>query len=562
MSKATDTRNEAYSTLRKHLAFAVIYGAVYWLLFWLASFFDSAFFFSLWFPAAGVRLAALLFFGWQYGFAVFLGEIGAQMLHGFHELYLPDHPIAMIISIGNPPLIYSLAAFFLLERFDFKPSLARFRDVIWLLAASIVISAIASPTSCAVLTYLGVFETKAYWSALRSFWVGDTIGNLIFAPSLLWLVNTLPRYSYKSIWHGWKAHWKQQHFKQKAMPLLEATLLLFFLILAFDPFTPNEDPVRWYPLFVPLIWLTLRYGFSGSIIGIVALNIGAASFAILSGNKEIVPNLQIFMVSLTLTGLLMGAVVTQRQKAEETARNRQNELAHISRIGALGEMASSLAHELNQPLAALSTYTQISLDKLNGPEPQTADLKRLLEKADAQAKRAGQITNSIRRLSKKGAPELKTFDLGACASEIGSLTTPYLKKHGAFLKVDIPQQKALVTADPIQIQQVFINLLNNAADAVGKSRSVKKDVILRVAALNNGWVEASVSNWGESLTEIDFENLFEPFVSTKENGMGMGLPICRTIIEAHGGHIWGQGNAEGRATFTFKLPAKNLESVI
>ncbi|HXQ13067.1 MAG TPA: PAS domain S-box protein [Caulobacteraceae bacterium] len=249
--------------------------------------------------------------------------------------------------------------------------------------------------------------------------------------------------------------------------------------------------------------------------------------------------------------------LTDRQQTEARLQELQSELEHVSRLTAMGEMASALAHELNQPLSAIANYLRGSRRLLEKGDP--ASLPRLaeaLDKAADQALRAGDVIHRLRDFIGRGETERRIESLSKLIEEASALALVGVKELGVRVTMRFESGVDLVLADRVQIQQVVINLLRNAVDAMrGRSPA---ELGVRVTAHDPGFALVSVSDTGSGISEEARERLFEPFMTTKKEGMGVGLSICRTIVEAHGGSIWAENNPAAGATFAFTLPRAEL----
>jgi len=242
--------------------------------------------------------------------------------------------------------------------------------------------------------------------------------------------------------------------------------------------------------------------------------------------------------------------LTERQRTEARLQELQAELVHISRLTALGEMASTLAHELNQPLSAIANYLRGSARLLNADNPPRERLAEALNKASEQALRAGDIIRRLREFVARGETERRVESLPKLIEEAGALALVGAKEHGVRVEFDLDPSVNLVLADKVQIQQVVLNLIRNAVDAM--EESARRE--LKIATVPAGeFVQVTVSDTGPGVSAEIHEQLFQPFITTKRQGMGVGLSISRTIVEAHGGRIWAEDTPGGGATFHFTL---------
>ena len=249
--------------------------------------------------------------------------------------------------------------------------------------------------------------------------------------------------------------------------------------------------------------------------------------------------------------------ITDRKKAEELNRQQQEKLEASARLATMGEISSMLAHELNQPLAAISSYTAGALNVLEradrGVAIEPTLLRRALEQARQQAQRAGQIIKSVHEFVKKSEPQRETVSVHSVVEGVRALIELQARKSYVALQIDLPAGLPPVLADRVMLEQVLLNLTRNGVEAMAEVSPAQR--ILRIeASADAAQVSVSVIDRGHGIAPDVAERLFSPFFSTKAEGMGMGLSICRTAVEFHGGTLTHAPNPGGGTIFTFSLP--------
>lgn len=251
--------------------------------------------------------------------------------------------------------------------------------------------------------------------------------------------------------------------------------------------------------------------------------------------------------------------LTERQQTEMKLQELQSEIVHISRLSALGEMASTLAHELNQPLTAITNYLKGSSRLLASvPEENSKMAIDAIDKAAAQALRAGEIIRRLRDFVARGEPDKAVENVNSLIEEAIALALVGAREQGIHTRLELDPKADFVLVDRVQIQQVVLNLIRNAIEAM--LSSPRKE--LRIATEKaDGMVIVAVADQGTGIEPEVMQQLFQPFMTTKSNGMGIGLSISKTIIEAHGGRIWVESEPQQGTTFRFTLPAADKPAI-
>jgi two-component system sensor histidine kinase DctS len=254
----------------------------------------------------------------------------------------------------------------------------------------------------------------------------------------------------------------------------------------------------------------------------------------------------------------MGSVIdiTQRKRAEEMARTQQEQLQHTSRLVTMGEMASTLAHELNQPLAVINSYAVGSLNRLAAPPsgaPSAGELKPALEKIAEQANRAGKIIHWVHEFVKRRQPEMQATDLNEVVERAAAMLELTARHDGITLNVHLASRQSVVEGDRVMLEQVVVNLMRNGMEAMADTAPGKRVLAVKVTEVG-GDATVTVADCGHGVAAAHHDKLFTPFFSSKARGMGMGLNACKSIIETHRGDMGYAPREDGvGSVFWFRL---------
>ncbi len=262
-------------------------------------------------------------------------------------------------------------------------------------------------------------------------------------------------------------------------------------------------------------------------------------------------------------GALLRAVssdVSERRRVEREVMEQRNELAHLSRVAALGEMAGSLAHEINQPLMAILSNARAAQRFMAHAQPDLEELRAIVADIVEDDKRAGEVINRLRGLLRKGEVQRRPVDVNNVVMDVLQLTRNELINRGVTATTELDASLPALLGDRVQLQQVLLNLVMNSCDAMDGAAGGAQLIVLRTRIAEEGAVEVSVCDSGRGIPAAELERIFEPFVTSKPQGMGLGLSVCRRIIAAHGGRLWAE-SADGRgATLRFTLPMTGASS--
>ncbi len=250
--------------------------------------------------------------------------------------------------------------------------------------------------------------------------------------------------------------------------------------------------------------------------------------------------------------------IDDQKRTEEALRQTQANLAHVARVAALSAMTASIVHEVSQPLSGILTNANAGMRMLAADPPSLTGVAESLQRSIRDAERASQVLQRLRAMFTAKAPTVEPIDLNAAARDVITLSSNELQRGGTLLETKFADDLPVICADRVQIQQVILNLLLNAVDAMSKVEDRPRTLLVETNLVSEGRVELAVRDSGTGVETSALEKVFQAFYTTKAHGMGIGLSICRSIIESHGGHLWASANEGGPgATFAFVLPGAN-----
>ena len=341
------------------------------------------------------------------------------------------------------------------------------------------------------------------------------------------------------------------------LPIVTAELAIAIFI--FDTVTPYEIAAA--SLQVVVVFLSLRFCRKR---GIIFVSVACAALSILSAVLTIVSyvptagstfSLGVINTSISLTAIAATAYLAlATETARQTAERAQAHLAHVARLTTLGELSASIAHELNQPLTAVITNANASTRWLRNDPPNLQKVTSSIESIVEDARRASEIIARIRAMTTRAEPQNAWVDINAEIQEVLVLIQSQLNENRIGVRAELNNGLPSVFGDRIQLQQVVLNLIINAIDAIGAAQTEPREIRIRSRKTRPSGVEISIEDTGGGLTATDVNQIFDAFFSTKTGGMGIGLSICRSIIEAHHGRIWAEQAQPSGAVFHFTLP--------
>jgi signal transduction histidine kinase len=431
---------------------------------------------------------------------------------------------------------YGLALLVLLRpSIGFDSSLSSVRDLFLLLLAAVIASAV---TACAYVTLLlaaGLLPTQDISGGLLRCWVGDMIGVAVITPfGLLAMSRELSR-----------PRW------EVAVLMGSSVALAVWVAVIFAEFDQLQ---LFYLLFLPLTWIAVRSGIEGVSAALVLIQVGLViALLFITGRAVDVLDFQARMLVLAVTGLVAGVLVSERRLAEAQLRMNQNALSHLSRLGSMGELAATIAHEINQPLSAARTYTGLVAESLQLESLRDSSTVEMANKAAVQIGRAADVVRRLRALVRMGRSDLVPTSVTRIVQEAAALVRPDLEDLDVTLKMELNGDLPPVMADRLQIEQVLINLIRNAAEAIAAANAARGQIRITAGRAEPHLLQLSVSDNGPGFSPAFGGSAPPPLQSSKPDGLGIGLSLCRSIAEAHGGELSIRSGRDG-ATVTIALP--------
>jgi two-component system sensor kinase FixL len=516
------------------------YLAAYVFLDWISSL-EQPFASYSWNPNSGASIAFAVMFGRRMIPFMFAAPLLDDVID---DLTIRQFPFPPLFELASAVLIgsfYGAAALFLLhpkQRFD--PTLQSIYSLFLLTITTAVTSALVAAGYVGLMVVFGLLPAADLVAAALSYWVGDAIGIMVLTPFALVL------------WTRRYAVWMSAETSLQLVAIAAALLLVYAYWTA-------QHLQLVYVLFVPIVWMAVRTGIEGVSLGILAVQLGfILGFHAFPDEISEMPKVQALMLVLALTGLFAGELVTERRRTEAELRLHQESLARLARLGSVGELAAAVAHELNQPLMAAGTYTRLVDDAIRSGNADAGTVAATAAKAVAQVERAAAVVRRLRALVRLDRSNRVACRVDHIIRETIDLCRPDLERLTVSVDAAVAADVPPVMVDMLQIEQALLNLMRNSMEATGDAGcgTISIEAVLAGAE----FVEIRVCDTGPGFPPDLAANPFLPLSSTKKEGLGIGLPLCRSIIEAHGGRIWLDTNATGAAVH-FTLPVARVHGV-
>jgi two-component system, LuxR family, sensor kinase FixL len=474
---------------------------------------------TLWSPDNGLSLL-LLTEGAVFAPFVFLAAVLSDVfIAGVdHSLYVTG-AVELVSTVG-----YAGLAAVLRHKLKFNPRRVRLADVVVLLTFVPAGTTLTALAYCGALYLGGALPADQFYAAMRYFWIGDTVGIITIIPAATSVFTFLS-----------KARWRWSRDAMVSCSVFIVGTCLGFVVL-FGVGDAKEYHM-FYLLFLPVIWVGVREGYAGVAVALLAIQLTLVATTTYVGfEAKDFSVFQMLMLVLSITGLLLGAVITEREQAAQLLWEQQTELARVSAYAIAGAMGMALAHEISQPLSTVASYLHAARRLLQSGAP-SAPVMDALSKAEMETRRTREVLERVRDFVSSGKLDLKPLDLSNLALKIGALCREEATARGVHVEIENIRPIPLVRADRIQIEQVLNNLLANAIDAASERTDGRGLVVIRVAGRGDR-VVVQVEDNGPGVAPEMVDTLFEAYQTTKPRGMGLGLPLSLQIIQKHAGRLW------------------------
>jgi len=419
----------------------------------------------------------------------------------------------------------------------FGPDFTRLRDAV-VFTVTIVLATGAIAVAYVTLSAgSGLVQGDEFGYSVAQFWIGDLIGIIVTTPLLLVLSRpgalASLRVSRETVGQG--------------IAVLAALWVIFGWGI-------GHELKLFFILFLPLIWIATRHGAPITVIAIFLIQVALIVAIEMTARKDgTVLEFQFLMLALAVTGLLLSVAVSERTAIERALHDKQTELERSLRLAAASELASALAHELNQPLSAITAYVRACQIMLAQPAVRNDILAQTMDKVVGEVNRAGTVVRRLREFFRSGSAQVERVAVVTLIDNALATTRERALHNDIALVGQVAPDVPDVAADRVQVGAVLHNLVNNAIDALKETAKPARVVRIAAALDSNGLVRLTVQDNGPGVNPDMEPTLFQPFATSKPDGTGLGLAISRSIVEAHGGRLWYQPEADG-CSFVFTVP--------
>jgi signal transduction histidine kinase len=498
-----------------------------------------------WNPGLGVVFAVMVYSGPIAGLILFVGVVMAESVVLDTDLAWPVVVSLAALTAASYAFIAALAR----RALGLDSTLSHLRDVLILLCGGLFGAVASGSLLTGLLVAVGTLEWHDIWNASLPLMIGDVIGIAVVTPLLLRLVIHRHRFDAMQI----------ATLAAEALLVAGVIVVALFVILARDGSGGHK---LFYLMFLPVVAAAVRRGLDGACVALATAQFGLVALLHLRGyNAQVFTDFQAQMLVLTATGLIVGVAVTERRHADRLAREAQarlkqkeSEAAHAARFNLVSGMASALAHEITQPMTAARALARSVQHILRTPGGD-------LERADAnvttmiaQIDHAGDVLRHVRDFLRRGTPHRSTIDVNAVLHEAMALVQADAAARRVAVALATEPRLPALHGDQVQLQQVLINLVRNAIEAVTSAGRTGAVVVSARASEDPRGIEISVVDDGPGIPPDMVDRVFQPLATSKHEGLGLGLSICASIVAAHGGRIWLHCAEAGKTEFRVFLP--------
>ena len=495
-----------------------------------------------WDPGIGILFAVIIHDGILYGLALFIGVVCAEYVTRSGTLGLPVVLASAAIIAG----VYTIAAVIARRYFAIDVKLRRLRDSVILVLVSAGAAIVVETLLSLLLMVTGRFDVDDLLPSVVRGFVGDVIGIAIISPLVL------------RFWY--LRHELTMERIKSALPEFIVYTAMIIAGLWFVLNTQNHDID---PLFLPIVLAAIRQGFDGACFSLLITQIGLVILLQHFGfDAETFTEFQFFMLILTTTGLSVGAIVSERKHvqralddAQERIRKKESQAIRAGRLNLVTAMASALAHEINQPITAARALARAVEHLLDAETLDLSRIKRDISASIVQLDAAAKTIQRMRQFLYRGRPSIGEVNIHELLDDALMLLRPELAMTSVRIETFIEAGLPTLNGDRGQLEQIIINLVRNATEAI--SGNSQQNGCVTVAARRSkirSNLEISVHNNGPGMDPEIIAHIFEPLVSAKEEGLGLGLPICASIVEAHGGRLWLERSKPDGTEFRLSVP--------
>jgi signal transduction histidine kinase len=529
------------------LAFIIVYVALEWVTY---SHEYRGVPVTPWNPGLGVAFGLIVLRSALYGLALFAGVVVAEIFVLHSQLAWPAILAVAVVVAAT----YTGAAALARRQLHADVAMWDVRDVLVLLSAGTAGAAIVALLFGTLLLVDQEAGNDDLSKSVLPLFVGDVIGIAVVTPLLLRLSRV---WQQRTLWTDWLRTPPLAILAEVALFVLVTGFALWMIVGSDRP----NDYKYFSLLFLPVVVVAVRHGIDGSCLALASTQLGLVALLRAYGyDATTFTEFQIVMLVLTMTGLLVGGVVSERERADNAARRaearlREAELeaARAARFNMVSGMASALAHEINQPMTAARALARSAQQLIGARNGDISRASSNLASLVTQIDHAADVVRRMREFLRRGQPHFSTLDVGTVLEDAVVLARPEAAAHETRIELEVDSALPAVFGDRIQLQQVVLNLVRNGMDAIAEAGVPQGRI--RVHAFlgeERRTVEVSVADNGPGIAPD--RNLFEPLSSSKKDGLGLGLSICANIVHAHGGRIWLQSSESGTTEFRFSLP--------